>query len=319
MDARTAVRGLTQERRWGVLVLDQDLDTLLDGKPPTGSLLVAPEPDRFWADPFPVRDRAGRLWVFAEEMHRWRGVGRIVALQIADGEVVRRETVLAGRHHFSFPQVHLVDGTWVATVETCDPLAPAYTFNAPGDEWVASLRTLPVGVVDPALAIPPAVVGRGYDHEEGEAQAPLWYLTGVSGSDPVAGYRQWCAEDGVGWEEQPFYDFRDPVLARPAGNADLVRGIRSVQDCDENYGVAVSVVSFDPTRRGPGEVLRRFDAATFGRGALGAHTLSWTPDGTTVVADVWQRGPQVFSGAHRALEERHRRICRGRRASRAMR
>lgn len=297
-------RGLTQERRWAIVVLDQSLNELLDGRPPSGPMISAPEPDRFWADPFPVRDSAGQLWVFVEELDRWRGLGSIVALRIAGGEVVQRCTVLRGRHHFSFPQVHLWDGTWVATVETCDPAAHTYTFNRIGDEWTASLRHLPPGVIDPALAIP-----------SGEG---TWYLTGASGSDSFAGYRQWWAEDGVGFEEQPEMRYRDPVLARPAGNADLVRGFRAVQDCSTNYGIATSVLTWRPDQRGPGQVLRRLDGTDFGRGALGTHTLSWTPDGATVVADVWQRGRQPLSAAHRAMEQRHGLFCRGRRASRRM-
>lgn len=303
-------RGLTQERRWAVVVLDQSLDDLLDGADPTGLLVHAPEPDRFWADPFPVRDRQGRLWLFVEELERWRGLGSIVALRIEPGAgVVQRRTVLRSRHHFSFPQVHWWDGVWVATVESCDPMAHTYTFAEVGDPWLASLRTLPVGVIDPALAIPPGAPG-----EEGAR----WYLTGTSGSDYFAGFRQWQGPDGVGWEEQADLRFRDPVLARPAGNADLVRGIRSVQDCSGNYGIATSIVTWQPGTRGPGEVLRRLDGADFGRGAVGTHTLAWTPDGATVVADVWQRGPQKFSAAHRVLEQRHGQFCPGRRASAAM-
>jgi hypothetical protein len=305
MDLRRIRRGLTQERRWAVMVLDQNLDDLLNGAEPTGLLVHAPERDRFWADPFPVRDRAGRLWVFVEELERWRGLGSIVALRIEPGVgVVQRRTVLRSGHHFSFPQAHRHDGRWLATVESCDPLAPTYTFAEVGDPWIATDRTIPVGVIDPALAIP--------------ATGGAWHLTGTSGADYFAGYRQWRAVAGVDWVEQADLRFRDPVVARPAGNADLLRGLRSVQDCSDNYGIATSVVTWRPEERGPGEVLRRLDAANFGRGAQGTHTLSWTPDGAEVVADVWQRGPQPLSAVHRVLEKRHGRSCAGRRASAQM-
>lgn len=304
MSPRRIVRGLTQERRWAIVLLEQPLDDIVAGAPPRGTLLVAPEPDRFWADPFPLRDRHGDLWVFVEEFHRWRGLGSIVALRIGDGRVLERRTVLRSEHHYSFPQVHVWDGTPVATAETCDPFAPTYTFSEVGSPWLASLRTLPVGVIDPAMSIP--------------ASGDIWYLTGASGSDVTAGYRQWWAEDGVGWEPQPGLSFHDDVLARPAGNADRGRGIRSVQDCSDNYGIATSIVTWNPQEHGPGEVLRRLDGDAFGRGALGTHTLAWTPDGSDVVADVWQRGRQPWSAAHRALEARHGRFCRGRRESRAM-
>lgn len=308
MDRRRLVRGLTQERQWALVLTGQTLADLVEGARPTGAFLTPDDAGVFWADPFPVRDPAGDLWIFAEEYHRWQGLGRIVALRIDEGTgtVTTRREVLRGRHHYSFPQVHLWDGTWVATAETCDPFAPTYTFTKVGEPWVASLRTLPPGVIDPALSIPK---GGGN-----------WYLTGTTGSDEFAGFRQWVAEDGVGFDEQVELRYRDAALARPAGNADAVRGWRSVQDCSDNYGVATSVVRWNPlsVTPGPGEVMRRLTGNDFGHGALGTHTLAWTPDGQTVVADVWRRGRQPVSAAHRVAEQRHGRVCRGRRASRHM-
>ena len=296
-------RGLTYERLWALVVLDCTLADVLAGAPPTGRYLYPPERDLFWADPFPVHDAEGRLWIFVEEMHRWRGLGEIVALRIADGQVVNRTSVLRSRHHYSFPQAHFHEGTWTASAETCDPAAPMYTFTAPGAPWAASLRTLPPRIIDPAVGVP----------ESGSAER-TWYLTATAPDDYFAGFRAWQAEEGVGWEPVAEQSFRDAALARPAGNADLVRGLRSVQDCSDNYGIATSIIEWDPrvttTPAGPGAVRRRLTGDDFGHGALGTHTLSWTPDGEVVVADVWKRGPQVWSGAHRVLEQRHSRVCR---------
>jgi hypothetical protein len=309
-----------------VVVLESSLDEILAGAPPRGTFLAAPERDRFWADPFPFRDATGDLWLFVEEFRRWRGLGSIVALRLSDDHrVVERRTVLRSSHHFSFPQVHSWEGTPVATVESCDPAAPTYTFTAVGEHWIPSLRTLPMGVIDPALAIPPPGTKPTTALVEDDplalwepAAGADWYLTGTSGSDEFAGYRQWSAPDGVGWQEAEQLRFRDVVLARPAGNADLLRGIRSVQDCADNYGIATSVVAWDPAVRGPGNVVRRLTSDDFGHGALGTHTLAWTADGSTVVADVWKRGPQMLSAVHRALEQRHGSFCSGRRASARM-
>ncbi len=334
------MRGLSKERLWAVVLLDSPLDDILDGAPPRGRYLTAPERDRYWADPFPYRSAAGDLWVFVEEFQRWRGLGSIVALRLSDDyRILDRCTVLRSRHHFSFPQVHSWDGTPVATVESCDPTAPTYTFTGVGEPWIASLRTLPMGVIDPALAIPPpgtapAAVTRTQpptpwagdeDDEDEDLRSGMepppgadWYLTGTSGSDEFAGYRQWSAADGVGWEEAESLRFRDDVLARPAGNADLIRGIRSAQDCSDNYGIATSVVTWDPVARGPGSVLRRLTAEDFGHGALGTHTLAWTADGSNVVADVWKRGTQPMSALHRAIEQLHPSTCRGRRAAKRL-
>ncbi len=318
MDRRRLIRGLTTERLWALVLVEQSLDDLLAGARPTGTFLSAPDRNTFRADPFPVRDAGGQLWVFVEEYRRWRGLGSIVALRIGDGAVVERREVLSGPHHYSFPQAHLVDGTWVATVETCDPAAPTYTFTAPGEPWIASLRTLPQGVIDPALAIPALDRRRNYDQEDEGGEGAPWFVVGTSGSDAFGGYRQWDAPDGVGWQEQVGLRYRDPVLARSAGNADLARGLRSVQDCSTNYGVASSITTWNPGGQGPGDVLVRLDGDSFGRGAIGSHTLSWTPDGQTVVADVWKRGRRALSAVHRAIEQRHGSVCAGRRASARM-
>ncbi|MFI0433802.1 MAG: hypothetical protein ACH36H_11755 [Candidatus Nanopelagicales bacterium] len=318
MDRRRLIRGLTTERLWAVVLVEQSLDDLLSGVRPTGTFLAAPDRNTFRADPFPVRDAAGDLWVFVEEYRRWRGLGSIVALRIGEGAVVERREVLTGPHHYSFPQAQLVEGRWVGTVETCDPLAPTYTFTAPGEPWIASLRTIPAGVIDPALAIPAPEPGRNYDQADEGGDGSPWFVVGTSGSDAFGGYRQWSAPDGVGWDEQVQFRYRDAVLARSAGNADLLRGLRSVQDCSTNYGVASAITKWDPLMHGPGEVLARFDGGSFGAGAIGSHTLSWTPDGQTVVADVWKRGKRALSAVHRAIEQRHGSVCAGRRASARM-
>lgn len=305
VDFSRIARGLAYERQWGIVLLQQSLDELLVGAPPTGTLLAAPERDRFWADPFPLRDGRGAVWIFVEEMHRWRGLGCIVALRIQGGKVVQRDVVRMSGHHYSFPQIHDATGTdtgfrWLATVETCDPHAYVYGFNEPGEPWVSLDRTLPVGVVDPALSLP--------THP---ADAD-WYLTGTRGADSFAAFRQWRAVNGRGWQEQPTQRFHDPVLARPAGNADRVRGLRSAQDCSDNYGIASTLLDWDPHTRGPGAVRRRLRGQDFELAALGTHTLAWTPDGQTVVADIWRRRLQPFSAAHRYLESRHPRTCPGR-------
>ncbi len=299
--ARRIWRGLTHERAWAVAVLEEDLGAVLDGATLTPHVLAAPQRDRFWADPFPARDAAGALWIFVEELERWRGLGSIAALRVESGVVVEHRIVLRSSHHFSFPQVHRTPAGWIATVETCDPDAHIYTFDAPGEPWRPTGDHLPVGIIDPALATP--------------LDAGRQYLTGSPASDVTGGYRQWVRVKDGSWNPQPEVAFHDDTLGRNAGNTDGARGLRSVQDCAANYGVAASVVAWEPGARGPGAVHRRIEGSDVGFGALGTHTISWTPDGATVVMDVWKRARQPLSAVHRALEQRHGRTCRGRRAA----
>ena len=70
MDRRRLIRGLTTERLWALVLLEQSLDDLLAGARPTGTFLSAPDRNTFRADPFPVRDADGQLWVFVEEYRR---------------------------------------------------------------------------------------------------------------------------------------------------------------------------------------------------------------------------------------------------------
>ena len=51
--AGLVVRGLAQERRWAIVVLENSVDELLDGRPVGRRALLTPETrDVYWADPF---------------------------------------------------------------------------------------------------------------------------------------------------------------------------------------------------------------------------------------------------------------------------
>lgn len=320
--------GATREREWAILVSDQSLDDVLNGAPLSGPLLTSPKRDTFWADPFPIRAADGSLWVFVEEMHRWLGLGAIVALQVDQGRVLQRKVVLRGRHHYSFPQVHMDDGTWLATVQSCDPMAPMYTFAGLGEPWLPTLRLLPAGLIDPAVSAPwrPAGHGRIVDSDPADvefalglrrsanddvAMGPDWFMVATTTGNEFAGYTQWKAAGGIDWREQPVQRFENAQLARSGGNLDGARGLRVAQDCAENYGVATSILTWAPWRQGEGKLLRRVNAADIAHAVMGTHTLSWTADGNTVVADVWRYRRQVKSAAHRVLERRHTAVCRG--------
>lgn len=285
------VRGALFERRWALALLDQSLPQIMAGSAPSGTLLEPASPSLYWADPFPIGPREDCL-LFVEEFDRWRGLGYIVAVRVVEGRIRSRRTVLVDAHHVSFPQAQPYEGEWIATVQTCNPRAPIYRFRFPGDAWRPTEWALPRSLLDPALS---------------RAQDGSWRLTGTH---PAA---QGVVLSYASTSEQPTdWTLIDQMSAGPCarggGSLDLPRALRAAQDADPTYGSAVSLTSWPR-----GAEVRRLEGrqwAGVGTPWTGCHTLAWTPDGRTVVMDLWKRRMQPLSAVHRALEFRSD-PCRG--------
>ena len=80
---------------------------------------IMPPKDRYWADPFPVRTRDGRTFVFFEELRYKDPKGRILALEI-DPERGAGEpfAVLERGYHLSYPHVFEWQGQYYMLPET---------------------------------------------------------------------------------------------------------------------------------------------------------------------------------------------------------
>ena len=288
------VRGAVKERHWRLAVLDCGLDEVLAGESLPHSVVEAPSPSVFWADPYPVINDDGGRWVFAEEYDYRRGLGHIIAIRMIDGEVASVRTVLAGAHHYAFPQIHRWRGGWIATVDTCDPSAPVLAFDQPGTSW-RPFSSLPAGLVDPAMDTD--TDGR-------------WILT-ATGEGPSGGSScvQFRSEDDEPheWRLIDSVSPADPRCSRGGGNLDLGRRIRVVQDVAEGYGLRTHVMRWQSPSIN--EIAVTLSGADFGPNIIGTHTLAWTPDGDFVVADVWDRRWSSKAISHRLLEARHGRGC----------
>lgn len=242
-----------------------------------------------------VKDDDGSTWLFVEEFHRWHGIGRIVAMELRGHAIVRTVSVLEGPHHRAFPRVWRQDDGWLATVDGCETPGRIYSFNSLGDVWRAVPDVvLPAPLTDPTICVHDSVaqlVGTNWTSDE-SSDVEVWSNEGP---------------DFRNWEARPDLGYRDSKCGRGAGNIDLARSLRAVQDGVSAYGTAVSLISW-PVVDGHPRLERRFAGADLG--FTGTHTLAWTPDGQTVVLDAWRRRLDPLGWLWKLTDLRHLKKCR---------
>jgi hypothetical protein len=79
---------------------------------------IRPPKDRFWADPFVVRD-AGRWWMFFEELRDRDPRGEIGVWEMGQGGPLGEPRIVLRRpYHLSYPQVFRHEGLWYMLPET---------------------------------------------------------------------------------------------------------------------------------------------------------------------------------------------------------
>lgn len=191
--------------------------------------------DRFWADPFAVRD-GERWWMFFEELEYRNPVGRILVVEMdRDGPVAAPRVALELEHHLSYPFVFRHEGCWYMLPE-CVASGRLTLWRAERfpDQWVEDRVLIePFNGVDATL----------HHHTDGR-----WYLfTSI-------------ADAGISYDEElhlfvapsPFGPFtphpENPVVAdvrraRMAGRLfrEGERLYRPAQCCVPTYGSAVAL------------------------------------------------------------------------------
>ena len=78
---------------------------------------LQPPSDRFWADPFAVQ-RAGKDYIFVEELRFKSGKGDIAVLEHQDGRLLSTSTIISQPYHMSYPFVFDHDGDLYMVPET---------------------------------------------------------------------------------------------------------------------------------------------------------------------------------------------------------
>ena len=263
---RHAVRRLLAHDQWAITVHQGVAADVL--WPDSAGIDLIPPADRFWADPFVLRQGA-RLWVFFEDLPYATQRGHIACVAIdADGEVSEPIAVLEAPCHLSYPQVFAHQGQWFMLPESSARrnLVLYRARQLPGPwEPVAELLTQ-VRMADATL------------HHDGAR----WWLTASVATDAGCIYDElhlYSADRLEGpWRASPHNPARvDPAWSRPAGPWFVWQGraARPVQDCRGRYGRALQILTVmgigdDGVRERPVASL----AARAGGLATGVHTYS---------------------------------------------
>ncbi len=261
------LRTVTHQEMWGIDIVE----ALAPGDISMSANvtnLIAPSPNCFWADPFPLDDTT----VLAEELDFERGIGTIVEIGLEDPS--RRRTLLADDVHSSYPFVLQHEGHVLVVPERVAADRLEYYRYHPDRPLELVHVTLPGRrIVDPTIV----------EHEGN------WYLFAVDGHiDNSSTLELFISDSPLGpWERHPASPIViDRTRARPAGAVRTLEQTlwRPAQDCGQVYGGAVRLQRIDQLdpenyRESDGPVV----TSPVPERSLGCHTLNQFPDGRWLV------------------------------------
>lgn len=261
-------RTLFRHDHWNVGVVDLPIEDLLDrGGTPETAWADTPPRHTFRADPFGLAVD-GRTWILYEEVDYRDGRGRIVAEEWADsGEVRRRDVVLEGDTHVSYPYLLREDGEIYCVPET-SASGRVHLLRAVDFPWRWERAAV---LLEEVTALDSTLFRHG---------GRWWLFATDARSGPRHLLNAWHAERLRGeWTEHA----RNPIKvdvrsARPAGTPfrHEDRLYRPAQSGARRYGEALvlnRVETLTPARFEETEV-RRIDPDPSGPCPDGVHTLS---------------------------------------------
>lgn len=231
---RHVARRLFWVDQWAITVHQNVADEVL--LPTAQGIDLIPPPDRFWADPFLVR-QGTRLWVFFEELLYATGRGHLACVSIDEnGAVSAPVTVLQANCHLSYPQVIEHAGHWYMLPESsANRNLVLYRADALPGPWQ------PVAELLSGMRVADATL-----HHDGSR----WWITATVASQRGCindELHLFSAPDLFGpWHPIADNPVRvDPASARPAGPWFRWRGrwVRPVQDCRLRYGRAIQLLA----------------------------------------------------------------------------
>lgn len=269
-----------QSTRWTLAILARPPAAILETRTLDGVRRVQGlPPERFHADPFPVKEEGGRLEVLAESApHDAPTRGRIDRIVIESGAARTVVESLADPCHLSYPFLLREDGVLYCIPERHES-GRLSAFRQYGEGWVESTVLLPAcAAVDPTLV-----------HWNGR-----WWLfcCDRAHEDTTHLFVFWAPRWRGPWTPHPLNPVKSDVRSsRPAGAFFSVDGAlyRPAQDCSVRYGGAVSiqrVLTLSETDFLEEEAIR-IDPRDLGPGIAGVHTLNSIGD--TTVIDVLER------------------------------
>lgn len=220
---------------------------------------MTPPPDRFWADPFPVRRGDG--WViFCEEQVFGTPHGYIAALSVdADGRWGRIGAVLKRPHHLSYPFILEWSGELYMIPEAgISGRLVAYRCVRFPDQWEEAVVLLEGQAVFDATV---------FEHD-----GDWWMLsTGWGENAAASSLSVHFADSPLGpWQAHPLNPVKlDCRSARCGGRVRRVGGmlVRPAQDCSERYGGAINM-----------QRISALDRETFSEHTVERVDPGWEPD-----------------------------------------
>lgn len=249
--------------------------------PGTYTFIESPS-DRFWADPFPVRD-GDTIWLFVEEFPHGAKRAYLAVMELhPDGSVGPATTVLARPYHLSYPYVFRWNGDWYMVPESLENRSvDLYRGTRFPFEWTHE-RTL----LDDVAAVDATLFEKG---------GRWWMLTTIA---PFGGSENdelhiFMAETPLGpWRPHPDNPQKSDVRgSRPAGRIFPIDGAwyRPAQDCSRRYGYAMTIQRIVTLTADcyDEEVAGRIEP-TWARGLLGTHTVNHVDGMTLVDGDRWR-------------------------------
>ncbi|MCH6257028.1 hypothetical protein MLD52_10750 [Puniceicoccaceae bacterium K14] len=215
--------------------------------------------DRFWADPFIIRD-GSKVHVFLEELEYSKAKGDLAHFIVEkDGRIGPCQKILEKDYHLSYPFIFKVNETYFMVPETSEnKTIDLYRCESFPEKWVFQ-KTLMKDVVAADTTL--------FFHDS------KWWMfttmdTGSRGSNDDELFLFYAdSHDSHVWTPHPLNPIiRDVRCARPAGKIFIDprnRIIRPSQDCSAYYGrglnlneiVTLSTTEFEERR------LKRIDAA----------------------------------------------------------
>ena len=193
---------------------------------------MIPPPDRYWADPFPVRDGAD-YYIFLEEYLRARGAGHIAVTRLGrDGSWTTPERVLERPYHLSYPQVFAWRGAHYLIPETrqARTIEVYCAKHFPGGWERVSVAMDSICAVDATIA---------------EIGGVWWLFASVAddGGSTADELHLFYATEPLGpWRPHRRNPIQSDVRsARPAGNIFSWKGAqyRPAQDSSARYGHSI--------------------------------------------------------------------------------
>ena len=243
---------------------------------------VLPPRDRFWADPFPIRE-SHRYYVFFEEFLYGEDKGHISVMEIDDSGVCGSPyKVLERDCHLSYPFVfRWKDSYFMIPESSRDGTIRLYRCTSFPGEWEPeSVLLEDVTAVDTTLA---------------QIDDRWWMFTNipVEGAPNTDELHLFYADSPLGpWQPHRRNPVKSDVRsARPAGRLYQRKGVfyRPSQDCSSRYGYAIAINSIE--RINSEEFVEREVSRvepTWDKKVVGIHTLNRAP-GLTIGDCLYRR------------------------------